>query len=258
MKKILFFLLLMSYSIPNFAKNNVELAQDLSTILTNFISLPFQFNYNYHINIFKTGHQTYLNFQPVIPIPITNDWSVISRTILPIVDQVNVLPGSGTQRGLSDALQSFFLVPRIQNLVLGIGPAISVPVASDPLLGSERWDLGPTALIAKITGPWTFGFLGYQIWSVSRNSRTPHSLSFFQPFVSYTTPTAWTFTVNSETSYDWKGNNVSVPFNFVSTKLFFLNKQPLNIGGGLRYWAKTPETGAKDFGIRLVVTFLFA
>jgi hypothetical protein len=55
------------------------------------------------------------------------------------------------------------------------------------------------------TGPWTYGALANHIWSVAgSDSRPDISSTFLQPFLAYTTPDAWTYTLNLESTYDWK------------------------------------------------------
>jgi hypothetical protein len=241
-----------------FAADNADLAQQLTNPVASLISVPFQFNYNEHMNMEDTGHQTYMNFQPVIPMHLNAKWTIISRTILPTTDQINVLPGSGTQFGLGDTLQSFFFTPNTKDIILGFGPAIMLPTATQTLLGAGKWDVGPTGVVLKITGPWTIGMLGYQIWSVAGNGNRPNqSLAYLQPFIAYTTKTAWSFTVNSESTYDWKASTLSAPINVMVAKLFTVHKLPISVGGGVRYWVQTPNSGPKDFGLRFSVTFLF-
>jgi hypothetical protein len=48
-----------------------------------------------------------------------------------------------------------------------------------------------------------------------------------------------------------------VPVNVLVTKLMTFGKQPVSIGGGLRYWVESPANGPHDLGFRLVVIFLF-
>ena len=88
---------------------DAELAKKLSNPIANLISVPFQFNYNEKIGPLENGKQSYLNVQPVIPISLNADWNVISRTILPIVNQNDIAPGTGHQFGLGDTLQSLIL-----------------------------------------------------------------------------------------------------------------------------------------------------
>ena len=96
------------------------------------------------------------------------------------------------------------------------------------------------------------------MWSVAGSDIRPAlSSTFVLPFVSYTTHTAWTWSLNSESTYDWKANQWSVPINATAAKLLKFGQQPVSIGGGVRYWAEGPDAGPHDWGLRLFVTFLF-
>ena len=91
---------------------DADLAKKLSNPIANLISVPFQFNYNDKIGPLQSGNQSYVNVQPVIPISLNADWNVISRTIIPIVNQNDIAPGAGSQFGLGDTLQSLFFSPK--------------------------------------------------------------------------------------------------------------------------------------------------
>jgi hypothetical protein len=60
-------------------------------------------------------------------------------------------------------------------------------------LTTDKWRAGLTIVVMNQKGPWTFGGLANHIWSiVGDGDRTDVSSTFLQPFVSYTTPEAWT------------------------------------------------------------------
>lgn len=96
------------------------------------------------------------------------------------------------------------------------------------------------------------------VWSFAGDSsRTDINNTFLQPFVAYTTPKAWTYTLNTETSYDWEAEEWSVPINAQVSKLTRIGKQPVSIGAGVRYWANSSPTGPEGWGFRLIVSYLF-
>ncbi len=237
-----------------------DLAKKLSNPIASLISVPFQANYDsgYGPN---DGDKYTINIQPVIPFTLNEDWNVISRTILPVVWQNDIAGPSGHQFGLGDTTQSFFFSPKkptAGGIIWGVGPAFLLPTATDDLLGGEKWGAGPTGVILKQSGPWTYGALANHIWSFAGDDdRSDINATFLQPFVSYTTKDAWTFTLNTESTYDWESKEWSVPINFNISKLVKVGKQPISLGAGVRYWAESPDNGPDGWGARLVVTFLF-
>jgi hypothetical protein len=240
--------------------SDADLAKKLSNPVASLISVPFQLNRDEHFGADDRGHKLYLNLQPVVPIRLDDDWNLISRTILPLVDQKDVVPGT-SRSGLGDVLQSFFfspVKPTSGGLIWGAGPAMLLPTGSDDQLSARKWGLGPTGVVLRQHGPWTYGLLANHIWSIAGSeSRAAISSTFVQPFLSYTTHTAWTWSLNSESTYDWKANQWSVPINATAAKLLKFGQQPVSIGGGVRYWAEGPDAGPHDWGLRLFVTFLF-
>ncbi|WP_457583744.1 transporter [Ensifer canadensis] len=240
--------------------SNQELAKKLSNPIASMISVPFQFNYDRGYGP-DDGNKSTLNFQPVIPFSLNADWNVISRTILPVTSQDDIAGPSGSQFGLGDTLQSFFFSPAKpteSGLIWGVGPAFLIPTGTDDLLGGEKWGIGPTVVLLKQEGEWTYGVLANHIWSFAgSHERDDISSTFLQPFLSYTTKDAWTFSLNTESTYDWKADDWSVPINFNISKLITIDKQPISLGAGVRYWATAPDNGPEGLGFRLTMTFLF-
>src|SRR6185295_17149461 len=182
-----------------------ELAKQLQNPVSSLISVPFQNNFDFNLGPNDDGFKYTLNFQPVIPFSLTRDWNVIVRTIVPFIHQEDVFPGT-TQDGLSDITQSFFFSPKqgVGGMTIGVGPVFLYPSATDDLLGSEKWGAGPTIVILKQVGGWTYGILANHIWSFAGDSNRDYvSSTFLQPFISYATKTKTTFSINSESTYDW-------------------------------------------------------
>ena len=143
-------------------------------------------------------------------------------------------------------------------MIWAFGPVFLIPTGSNDQLSARKWGLGPTGLVLKQDGPWTFGALANHIWAGGGDRDRPAiSSTFLQPFVSHTSKTAWTYGLNLESSYDWKTDQWSVPVNASVSKLLKIGGHPVSIGGGLRYWASGPDAGPHGWGYRLVVTFLF-
>jgi hypothetical protein len=235
-----------------------DLAQKLANPISDLVSLPIQSNVDFGVGpgdgtIWRT------NIQPVIPFGISEEWNVISRTIIPVVDQEGLaFAGDSLDAfGLGDVTQSLFFSPKESSPIWGIGPVFLIPTATDELLGTEKWGAGPTAVVLKQSGPWTVGGLVNHLWDFAGDDgRDSVNATFLQPFVAYVFPTQTTLTLNTEATYDWTNDQWSVPLNLIVSQLFKIGDQPVQAFVGARYYAEGPDNGP-EWGIRFGLTFLF-
>ena len=80
--------------------------------------------------------------------------------------------------------------------------------------------------------------------------------SFLQPFLTFTTRTATTFGLNTESTYDWEAEEWSVPINATVSQMIKIGPLPVQVVVGVRYWAESTDNGPEDFGFRLQLTAL--
>lgn len=243
------------------ADDAAELAKKLANPIASLISVPLQYNYDEYGGLNDGASVSRLNIQPVIPFSLSDDWNLITRTIVPLVDQQDFPLAAMNESGLGDIVASQFFSPKAptaRGWLWGAGPVWLLPTASDEVLGGEQWGGGPTVVALKQIGPWTAGFLGNHIWSVAGdNDRADINATFLQPFVSYITKTKTTFGVNTESTYDWQNEAWSVPVNASVAQLLKIGPQIIQITLGGRYWAESPDNGPEDWGLRAQLTFLF-
>ncbi len=242
---------------PETGSDAHELAKKLSNPVASLISFPLQSNFDFGMGT-GSGWRYQMNIQPVVPFRLNSKWNLISRTILPVIHQHNVA-NIGTQSGLGDITQSFFFSPaESKKFIWAVGPALLIPTATNDLLGTRKFGVGPTVLALKQDKGLTYGVLTNHIWSVAGDDdRASVNATFLQPFFAYNTRDAWTYTLNTESSYDWTGNHWSVPINFTVSKLLKFGRHPVSLGGGIRCWATSPVGGPENCGLRMVVTPLF-
>jgi hypothetical protein len=241
------------------ADQSADLAKKLQNPVAALISIPFQSNFEWGGGPHSKGFKYTLNFQPVIPISISENWNLISRTIVPVIEQDDVVPHS-SQGGMGDVLQSAFVSPKAPGsggIIWGLGPAFLLPTTTTMFLGAEKFGIGPTAVALKQTSGWTFGLLANHLVSIGGTRSTSDiNSTFLQPFVSYTTKSYTTFALNTESTYDWENSKWTVPMNVSVAQLLKLGGQPMQFQIGPKLYIEGP-TGAPDWGIRFAYTLLF-
>lgn len=235
------------------------LAKKLSNPVASLISVPVQMNFDGDIGPARSGSRFTANIQPVVPFVLSADWNLISRTILPVISQDNVVPGAGSQFGLGDTVQSLFLSPaKPKGLIWGAGPVMLIPTGTDKLLSGAKWGAGPSAVGLKQSGQWTYGVLLNHIWSFAGNSkRNDLCLSYANPFVSHTSKTAFTYSASADVTYDWKNDRWTLPLTASISQLTKLGEQRVSFGAGLRYYVVSNDGAPHGVAGRLVVTLLF-
>jgi len=240
---------------------SAELAKKLANPVASMISLPMQYNYDEYGGVNEDGAAHLLTLQPVIPIPLTENWNLITRTIVPLIDRQDFALPAMNESGLGDIVASQYFSPKAPTAggwIWGVGPAELLPTASDELLGGDKWGLGPTGVALRQTGPWTVGILASHIWSVAGDSdRADISSTSLQPFLSYITTTKTTIGIYTETAYDWENQQWSVPVIGQVAQLFKIGPQIMQLAAGAKYWAESSDDGPEGWGLRIQLTLLF-
>jgi len=238
-----------------------ELAKKLANPVANLISVPVQYNYDEYGGANDGASVSRTVFQPVVPISLNEDWNLITRTLIPLVDQQDFPVPAMNQSGLGDITASQFFSPKSPTAggwIWGVGPVELLPTASDDALGTEKWGLGPTFVALKQSGPWTVGYLGSHIWSVGGDSdRADINITTMQPFFSYTTKTHTTIGAYTEAVYDWEAEQWTVPLIVQAGQLFKIGPQIMQLAVAGKYWAESPDNGPEGWGLRVQLTFVF-
>ena len=114
--------------------------------MADLISVPFQNNFNFNTGT-KDATVYVLNVQPVIPIKLTDDLNLITRTIMPIINQPSLFPQMESAFGMGDINPTLFFSPsKPSPFIWGAGPTFTFPTATNRLLGAGKYSLGPAAV----------------------------------------------------------------------------------------------------------------
>jgi len=172
-------------------ESETELAKKTQNPVADLISVPFQSNFYFNTGT-KDATVYVLNVQPVIPIKLTEDLNLITRTIMPIINQPSLFPHGESAFGMGDINPTFFLSPAKSGaLIWGFGPTFTFPTATDRLLGAGKYSLGPAAVALTMQGPWVVGALVNNQWSVAGWGHKDVNQMLIQPFINYNFEHGW-------------------------------------------------------------------
>ena len=242
------------------AEGDTDLAKKTQNPVADLISVPFQNNVNFGVGP-KDDVQYILNIQPVIPFRLTENWNLISRTIVPLIYQPELAPGVGEVFGLGDIQQSLFFSPaKLGKLIWGVGPIFQFPSATDDSLGQGKWGAGPTAVALTVHGPWVLGALINNVWSFAGDSdRRDVNQVLIQPFVNYNLPDAWYVVTAPIITADWEADGDdrwTVPIGAGVGKIVRLAKLPVNAQASAYYNVVRPDNAA-EWQLRIQIQLLF-
>jgi hypothetical protein len=167
-----------------------DIARESENPIGNLPVLPFENYTNFGVGP-HDGTQNILEFEPVVPIHLNQDWNLINRAVIPVVWNPDLSPFPSVPQAFAPTDYSAFLSPR--NLAggwtVGSGPIVQFPTATSPTVGSSVWGLGPTAVVVHTSAHIVTGLLVNQVWSLGgvesvraasvmrRSSRSPSSIT---------------------------------------------------------------------------------
>jgi hypothetical protein len=239
-----------------------ELAKKIQNPVSDLISVPFQDNLDYDIGSFDRVRNT-LNIQPVIPIRVSESWTLVTRTIIPIVYQPKTQQEEGGTSGLGDLNPALMLSPaKPGRLVWGLGPAFLLPTATQRVTGQGRWAIGPQAVLVMQPAPWTLGLLVSNIWSFAGpGDRQDVNQLLVQYFVNYNLSKGWYLTSAPIITANWEapsGGQWLVPFGGGLGKVHHVGRQPINGQISAYVNAVTPDgVPSPSWQLRVQLAFLF-
>jgi hypothetical protein len=166
-----------------------EINKKLTNPVSEIWSITFQQN-NYRVDVgpgIGERWNSNLNFQPVLPVALTDDWNLITRPVVTLFSSVpHPDPGTvpldvdrTTAFGDTVLLELVSPSPELAgNWLLGAGPTFLFPSAGSDWTGQGKWQVGPSAIVGYLSEKWILGaFVAWSwIWpprSATRTGRLP-------------------------------------------------------------------------------------
>jgi len=212
-----------------------NLAEKATNPIADLIQLQIQDQFNWKNHNIDSSSNTFI-VQPVIPVKLPWDAVplMVTRTTATFISTPDFGSPIGRQNSLGDISIIAPMMPDlgIEGITIGIGPALSAPLASNDLTGSGKWSGGPVAVILNArTKGLQWGILGWHLWSFAGESdRADVSQTFFQPFVVKHFDKGWyAGTPDVPGTYNWKSDNWTFPLGLRIGRVTKIGKQPINL-----------------------------
>ncbi|MGD0444532.1 MAG: neuromedin U [Edaphobacter sp.] len=257
---------------PAAADDTATLAKATQNPVASLISVPLQNNSNFAVGPYNRT-QNVFNIQPVIPSPLSENWTLITRIIQPLVWQPYADQVTGGQFGFGDMNPTFFLSPaKPGKLIWGAGPAMVFPTATSAVLGQGKLSFGPSVVALIQPKQWTIGVLVNNVWSVAGSTHRPHvNQETLQYFINYNLNKGWYLTSAPIVTANWNnkasgdaadgddnppGGRWALPFGGGAGRIMRLGFQPVNISASF-YGNAVHPPGASSWGMRLQIALLY-
>lgn len=221
------------------------------------ISLPLQNNTYYGVGPYRRAENALL-IEPVVPLKLSKNWMVISRTIVPVVVVPRLSSTAGVDYGLSNIQPQFYLSPvHTGKFVWGAGPQLWLPTATDRSLGINKWGGGPATVALFRSGHLLAGSLiGNQFAGVNHRHENQMTIN---PFVFYNIKRGWYVVSTPIITADWtaeRNKRWTVPVGGGAGRIFKIGSQPLNARAEFFNDVRT-TTGGSDWQLQTQLQFLF-
>lgn len=236
----------------------LALAKASQNPVADMNTIPVQFNW-YSGGGLGAETLSVTNIQPVLPLPISANWNLVSRTIVPVVS----LPTGGGERskGIADIQEEVYLSPtKPGKLIWGVGPVVSLPTATISELSMGQFVVGPSLVLLAMPGKFVLGGVVNQMWRFAgKDITTPINSFFAQPFINYNLKLGWSVATAPAITANWEAEtdqHWTVPVGMGVTKITMVGSQALSVSLQYYHNAIRPDAAGAD-QIRMQVAFLF-
>lgn len=236
-----------------------KLAQELANPVANLWSMTFQFN-NYQLTNNRWNNN--LNFQPVMPVSLTENINLITRPVIQLYNSVPYETSTGAEARTTtfgDWTQlELFSPARSGCWLLGFGPTFIFPTASSVYTGQGKFQVGPALVAAYMTPKFILGVFPQQWWSYAGDASRPNTSQInIQPIASVFFDGGWSVGYSGNITASWKqpsDNRWTVPIGAAVSKVVKFGRLPVKIGLAAQYMVLQPDPVGQKWNVQIQLT----
>ena len=244
-----------------------EINKKLTNPVSDLWSIAFQQN-NYILDMGPGKIDRWnsnLNFQPVLPVALTNEWNLITRPVMTVFNSVpHPCPQNPSEINRTTAFGDTVLMELVSpspklvgNWLLGVGPTFIFPTASSDYTGQRKYQVGPAGLVGYLSKKWILGALVQNWTSFGGSGNQNVNQMNFQPIAAYFLPDGWSIGYSGNILANWKadsaGDTWTIPLGLGISKVVKFGILPVRIGLAGQYMVYHPDVGGQKWNIQLMV-----
>ena len=284
---ISFIALILQLSANAFAEKTMEeISKEIANPLAQIWNLSFQYNYTKIGGDLVDGSETIKTglFQPVLPIPMGDKYTVFARPVITVIDGPNEIGitggtpanpigvGLGSSTEFGDTILPVGIgVANQRGWSWGAGATFIFPTSNNDLLGSHQYQAGPTALALWANDDWMIGGHLQHWWGFADDGKSDkdpiikaaHDRDLnhtnLQYFIVKHLPNAWQLRASPNITVDWEassGNKLTLPLAIGVGKMFKLGPMPIMIMAEYQYPVISPDTIRPEGTIMIQANFI--
>ena len=238
-----------------------EVNKELSNPISSIWALQLQEN-TYWLNK-PDRNVVNLQFQPVLPLALTDDWNLITRPVFQVMNStpyVNESLHLHRVTGFGDTIVASLLSPSPKLAgpwLLGAGPSFIFPTASNSRLGQNKWQLGPAGVFGYLGDKWLAGVFPQQWFSVGGPGSQTVSQMNIQYFFTYLPGGGWGIGTNPNMLVNWyasNANKVTFPIGLNVSKVIKIGPLPVKLAVQGQYMPVHPDVFGQKWNLQFVIT----
>jgi len=244
------------------SKSLDEVNKELSNPISSIWALQLQEN-TYWLNK-PDRNVVNLQFQPVLPIALTDNWNLITRPVFQVMNSTPYVNESGHLHrvtGFGDTILATLVSasPKLAGpWLLGIGPTFIFPTASNSRLGQNKWQIGPGGVFGYLGGKWLAGVFPQQWFSVGGPGPQTTSQMNVQYFFVYLPGHGWGIGTSPNMLVNWyankNGNMVTFPVGLQISKVIKVGPLPVKFAVQGQYMPVHPDVFGQKWNLQFAMT----
>jgi len=248
-----------------------ETAKKLANPLSDVWALFTEFDLNFSDGNLNPGHPQAGGrtlFQPIVPIPLygagETEWKLITRPTIPFLfsQPIPIGPNKFDRKGgIGDIQVPLIISPPVKNWILGAGPTLLFPSATEKAFGRQQWGAGPAVVVGHYSEKVTMGVFPQYFVGIGSHNRSSGvaDASYMNVlyFMYYNLPHAWQIGFSPTVTWDRRasaGNRWNVPVGVGVSKTARIGGMIAKFELGFEYSVVSEDAFGQRAMVKLNVT----